>query len=130
MVIKPSAKINSLLVTIALVKRYYCQVANDTETLTGFDKAKDLFMPVRLDGKKGLAAFEQLLDTITQGIHGHFSLEEGSLMHIFGEHGDKKLSTVLHSLLLEHEDLKDRLAYTKQDVGNLLNDKLPCQKEP
>ena len=64
MVIKPSAKINSLLVTIALVKKYYCQVANDAEALMGFDKAKGLFMPGRLNGKKGLAAFEQLLDTI------------------------------------------------------------------
>ncbi|MFC1954208.1 hemerythrin domain-containing protein [Chloroflexota bacterium] len=103
------------------------QVANDAEALTGFDKAKDSFMPGRLEGKKGLESFDQLLDTITEGIHGHFSREEGALMHVFEEHGDRKLSADLNSLLLEHKELRDRLASTKQDTDKLLNGQLPGQ---
>ncbi len=103
------------------------QVANDAEALAGFNKTKDLFMPGRLDSHKGLTELEQLMNTISQGIHDHFGREEGALVNVFSEHGDKKLSTGLHSLLLEHEDLRDRLTYTKQDVDQLMDGKLTTE---
>ncbi|MBI2329384.1 MAG: hemerythrin domain-containing protein [Chloroflexi bacterium] len=107
--------------------RNFEQIANDAEALTGFDKAKELFVPGRLESKKGLVAFAEVLGTITEGMHSHFGREEGALMKVFREHGDKKLSSALHSLLLEHEDLKHRLASTKQDVATLQDGKLPNQ---
>lgn len=100
------------------------QIVNDAEAITAFDKAKELFMPGRFDEKQGLEAFAQLLGTITEGMHAHFSREEGPLTNVLEKHEDKQLSTALHSLFLEHENLKHRLAYTKQDVTTLQSDEL------
>ena len=113
--------------TISQRLRDFEQVANDAEAIAAFDKTKELFMPGRFDDKQGLEAFDQLLDTITEGIHGHFGREEGALMNVFEKHGDKKLATALRSLILEHENLKHRLAYTKRDMTTLQVDKLPVQ---
>lgn len=76
------------------------QIANDAEAMTAFDKAKEVFMPGRFNQEQGLEAFAQLLDTITEGMHGHFSREEGPLVSVLEKHGGKKLSATLHSLLL------------------------------
>ncbi len=113
--------------TISQNLQKFEQVVNDAEAITAFDKAKELFMPGRLDDKQGLQAFAQLLDTITEGMHGHFNREEGALMNVFEQHGDKKLATDLHSLLLEHENLRYRLAHTKQDVTTLQTGNLSRQ---
>ena len=95
------------------------QIANDAEAIKGFDKTKELFMPGKLEEKQGLEAFRKLLDTIIQGIHDHFSREEGTLVTAFEKQADRKLASALHSLLLGHEDLKSHLKRSKQDVAKL-----------
>ncbi len=103
------------------------QIANDAEAIKGFDKTKELFMPGKLDEKQGLEAFQKLLDTIIQGIQDHFSREEGALVTAFEKHADRKLASALHSLLLEHEDLKSHLERSKQDVAKLTDGGLSRQ---
>jgi len=103
------------------------QIANDAEALAGFDKAKDTFMPGRLDGKQGLEEFVQLLNTISEGVDAHFIREESNLVYVFQEQGNKEMSEEFHSLILEHEDLRDRLAKTKEEIDKLLNGQLPSQ---
>jgi len=113
--------------TISQELQDFEQIANDAKAITAFDKSKEVFMPGRFNDKQGLEAFAQLLDTITEGMHGHFGREEGPLMGVLKEHGEEELRTAMHSLLLEHENLKKRLAYTKNEVTILQVGKLPTQ---
>jgi hypothetical protein len=96
------------------------RVANDAEAMIGFEKARDAFMPGRFEQKLGLQKMKALRDTIEKGLEAHFSYEERELLTVFEKHGDKELVTALHSLLLEHEDLRDRLARSKKHVAELV----------
>jgi len=100
------------------------QEANDAMALKGLEKAKDTFMPGRLEQKEGLQDLEKLLETIDKGLRGHFSFEETYLLGAFEKHSDKKLISVLHSLLLEHEDIRNRLAHSKEHIAELIKGEL------
>ncbi|MFC1903978.1 hypothetical protein ACFLXJ_01375 [Chloroflexota bacterium] len=100
------------------------QVANDAEAMAGFEKAKDAFMPGRLEQKQGLKDMQELLDKVEKGLEAHFSYEEKGLLGVFEKHGDKELVTALRSLLLEHEDLRNRLAHSKRHVAELIGGEL------
>ena len=95
------------------------QVANDAEAILGLEKAKNVFMPGRFEQKQGLQKLREILETIDKGIQAHFSREETGLLAAFEKHGDKELVSALRSLLLEHADLRDRLAHTKRHVAEL-----------
>ena len=95
------------------------QVANDAEAIIGLEKAKDAFMPGRFEQKQGLQKLQAILETIDQGIQAHFDLEETGLQAAFEKHGDKELVSALRSVLLEHEDLRNRLAHSKRHVAEL-----------
>lgn len=95
------------------------QIANDAEAAILLDKAKEEFVPGRFESKQGLEELEKLLEETEQGIQGHFKREEGALLNAFEKHGDRKLASALHSLLIEHKNLSDRLAYSKRDVAKL-----------
>ena len=95
------------------------QVANDAEAIVDLEKAKDAFMPGRVENKQGLKNLEELLEVIDQGIQAHFNREEAGLLTAFEEYGDKELSSSLSSLLLEHEDLRNRLSHSKKHVAEL-----------
>ena len=100
------------------------QIDNDAEALAGFDKAKEAFMPGRLAQQPGLQELQSLLDTIEQGLHRHFHLEETSLPGVVGKYGDEEIKSDLRSLLLEHKDLRNRLAHSKKHVAELVEGKL------
>ena len=100
------------------------QVANDSEAVAGFEKAKEAFMPGRLEQKRGLQKMQELLDTIESGLEAHFSYEERELLTVFEKHEDKELVTTLRFLLLEHEDLRNRLAHSKKHVAGLTGGEL------
>ena len=103
------------------------QVANDIEAIVGFEKAKDAFLPGRLEEKQGLQKFQELLQTIDQGIRAHFNREETTLLTAFEKQGDKKLASALYSLLLEHDNLRNRLVHANKDVIELTKGELSRQ---
>jgi hypothetical protein len=96
------------------------QIANDAEALTSFDNAKEVFMPGRLAPQSGLQELQASLDKIEPGLLRHFHLEETRLPDIVGKYGDEENKSDLRSLLLEHEDLRNRLAHSKKHVLELI----------
>ena len=96
------------------------KVANDTEAMTGFDEAKEAFMPGRLDQKQGLRELGETLKTIEEGLNRHFHFEEISLPAVIARHGDEELKSSLKSILLEHADLRNRLNHSKNHAAELV----------
>jgi len=97
------------------------QVANDAGALTELEEAKENFMPGRFDQKQSLQKLQESLETIDKGLRKHFNREETGLLAAFEKHGDRKIVTALNSLLLEHEDLRNRLAHSKDHVAELVS---------
>jgi len=95
------------------------QVANDVEAIAGLEETKETFMPGRFAQHQNLGKLREDLETIRQGIQEHFEREETALLAVFEEYGDKELSSKLHSLLLEHDDLKSRFAQSGKQVDEL-----------
>jgi hypothetical protein len=96
------------------------KVANDAEAMMGFDVAKEAFMPGRLNQKQGLTQLEDTLNAIEDGLHGHFHFEELNLPPVVDLHGDEELKSSLRSILLEHIDLRGRLAHSKKHAAELI----------
>ncbi|MFC1915720.1 hypothetical protein ACFLW4_03400 [Chloroflexota bacterium] len=96
------------------------QVANDAQAIESLEKAKDAFMPGRLEQKQGLQELQERLATIEKGIKAHFDLEEDKLQTALEKHGDNETVSALHSVFLEHEDLRNRLAHSKRHVADLI----------
>jgi iron-sulfur cluster repair protein YtfE (RIC family) len=97
------------------------QAASDAEAIVGLEKAKETFMPGRLEQEQGLKKLQASLEAIDQGLRAHFNREETGLMNVFEKHGNKELASALRSLLLEHEDLRNRLAHAKKHVAELVS---------
>jgi iron-sulfur cluster repair protein YtfE (RIC family) len=97
------------------------QAASDAEAIVGLEKAKETFMPGRLEQEQGLKKLQASLEAIDQGLRAHFNREETGLMNVFEKHGNKELASALRSLLLEHEDLRNRLAHAKKHVAELMS---------
>ena len=95
------------------------QVGNDVEALAGLDEIKGDFMPGRLDQSQSLKRLQDLLDKISHGLEEHFAREETGLLAAFEKHGDKGLASAMRSLLLEHEDLRNRLAHSRKHAAEL-----------
>jgi iron-sulfur cluster repair protein YtfE (RIC family) len=95
-------------------------VANDDGALAKLEEAKEAFVPGRLNQGQGLHELEKSLETVDRGLREHFNREETGLLAAFEKHGDRKLVTTLNSLLLEHEDLRNRLEHTKEHITELV----------
>jgi iron-sulfur cluster repair protein YtfE (RIC family) len=100
------------------------QVANDASVLVALEEAKDNFVPGRFDQKQSLQKLQESLEKIDKGLQEHFNREETGLLAAFEKHGDRRLVTTLNSLLLEHTDLRNRLAHSKDHVAELVSGKL------
>jgi iron-sulfur cluster repair protein YtfE (RIC family) len=100
------------------------QVVNDAEALGGVEKAKEAFMPGRPGQQAGLAKLEEMVKLIDTGLRAHFDREETAVLAAFEEEGSREMATAFHSLLSEHEDLKNRLTQTKNKISQLINGKL------
>ena len=100
------------------------QVANDASALQGLETGSEAFMPGRLDQKQGLQKLEELLEVIEQGLQAHFNREEASLPSAVETYGDEELKAGLNSLLLEHKDLRSRIAHSKKHVSELTSGNL------
>jgi len=97
------------------------QVANDASALAELAEARETFVPGRFDQKQSLQKLQESLEAIDQGLQAHFNREETGLLAAFEKHGDRKLVTTLNSLLLEHEDLRNRLAHTREHIAELVS---------
>ena len=100
------------------------QVANDAEALVGLEKAKDAFIPGRLEHKQSLQKFEDLLGKVFEGLQAHFNREETRLLTAFEKQGGQELVTAFRALLLEHEDLRQRFNQSREDVAKLMHGKM------
>lgn len=100
------------------------QVANDATALLEIEKAKENFMPGRFDQIEGLKKLEERREIIDKGLQAHFEREENALLATFEKHGGTMLVSALHSLLLEHDDIRKRLAHSKNHVAELMSGKL------
>ena len=101
--------------------RTFETVANDAQALVEMDAAKGAFMPGRLGQKDGLQKLQELRDKIESGLEAHFNREETAVLTAFQKYGDRELVSALHSLLLEHEDLRQRLAHAWNHVAQLIS---------
>ncbi len=97
------------------------KAANDAEAMAGFEEAKEAFMPGRLDQKQGLRQLEDTLNAIEDGLQRHFHFEETSLPAVVGRRGDEEMKSSLRSILLEHVDLRGRLAHSKEHAAELVS---------
>jgi hypothetical protein len=97
------------------------QLANDASILIDLEEARGKFVPGRFDQEQNLQKLRGSLEAIDKGLGEHFNREESGLLAAFERHGDSKLVTTLKSLLLEHEDLRNRLAHAKEHVADLVS---------
>ena len=104
------------------------EILNDFDAISGMEKAKEAFMPGRLDQKESLKKLQESLETIDQGLQAHFNREETALLAAFEKHGDRKLVSALNALILQHEDLRNRFAHSKKHVAELLGGGLARHK--
>jgi iron-sulfur cluster repair protein YtfE (RIC family) len=95
------------------------QVVSDAEAIYGFKEAQEIFTSDRLDQKEWGNRLVELVNSIDQGLQAHFDREETALMAAFEGEGDRELASNFRSLMLEHSDLRNRLAHAKRHVSEL-----------
>jgi len=95
------------------------QAANDVEAIAGLDKTRDAFVPGRFDQHRGLKDLQEMLINIDRGLAEHFNREETALLAAFEKYGDRELAEQLRSLLLEHEDLRNRFTRSQEHANEL-----------
>jgi len=96
------------------------QVVSDLEAGLKLGRAKEDFLPGRLDDQRRyLQNLQESLETISQGLQIHFEREEKGLLAAFERHGGQMLASALRILLLEHQELKNRIAKSRKDVAEL-----------
>ena len=98
------------------------QVANDVVAILELDKAKEDFVPGRFgDQRQGLQNLQESLEAIEKGLQRHFDREETGLLTVFEQHRGGMLASGLRVLLLEHQEIKDRIAESKKEVAELVS---------
>ena len=100
------------------------QVLSDLEAGLKLGRAKEDFMPGRDDRRRHIRKLQQSLETIDKGLHAHFDREEKGLLTAFERRGDSMLVSALRVLLLEHQELKNRIAKSKKDASELAIEEL------
>ena len=96
------------------------QVANDVSAITQLDKTKEDFLPGRFNNQKqGLQSLKDSLETIDDGLQKHFDREEKQLSAVLKQHKSETLASGLRLLLLEHKEIKERIAESRKEVAEL-----------
>ncbi|MEE8418610.1 MAG: hypothetical protein V3S02_00695 [Dehalococcoidales bacterium] len=94
-------------------------VVNDAGAILNFEKAKDIFIPGRPGAKDDLESLDKLLDTIDKGLRAHFEREERGLQTAFDKLGTVEMAKGFHTLVQEHDALRDRLSEHEKIKNNL-----------
>ena len=93
---------------------------NDVSAMSELERGREDFVPGRLDDqKRALQIWQESIEKLDQGLQAHFDREEKGLLNAFEKYGDKMLASALHVLLLEHEELRNRLAKSKAEIAEL-----------
>jgi len=101
------------------------QVCTDLDAISELGGTSEHVVPRRLsDQAPGLKKLEASLEAVEKGLTTHFDLEEKSLLKAFEIHGDMTIATALHTLLLEHSDIRNRLAHAKKSLKELMTERL------
>ena len=95
------------------------EAASDAALLGELSGARETFVPGRLDQQKGLDRLEEMLRTITPWLYKHFEREETILLGMVRDLDDGRLLSSLNSLLLEHADLRNRMAQIDEHIKEL-----------
>jgi predicted nucleic acid-binding Zn-ribbon protein len=101
-------------------------VVNDAGAILNFEKAKETYMPGRNTSKQDLETMDKLLDSIDEGLRGHFNREEQGLHKAFDTVGTKEMSEAFSTLVKEHDTLRERLS----EHGNIRNSLFEALKSP
>ena len=101
--------------------------ANDASAITGLETAKGSFMPGRFDEKESLQKMQAQMEIVENVIYAHFNNEETRLVDAFKNYGDKNLVFALQNLLLDHEEIRNRFATSRNQVSELINGDLSRQ---
>jgi iron-sulfur cluster repair protein YtfE (RIC family) len=84
------------------------------------DKTKDYFVPKSLDDEgRGLARWQQILESIDIGLKAHFRKEETALSEAFQRKGTPELASALRQLLSEHDDINKHVAKLLNDAHDI-----------
>ena len=93
---------------------------HDLDATLELEKAAGDFEPASLDpARQSLQSLRDSLDRIDRDLDAHFKREENALLRVLEDHGGRTLASALHSLLVEHQELRDRIAKSKQDASEL-----------
>jgi hypothetical protein len=96
------------------------QVVNDVGAIAQLDKTKEDFVPGKFnDPKQGLQNLQDSLESIDHGLQEHFNREEKQLSAVLKQHKSETLTSGLHLLLIEHKEIKGRIAESKKEVAEL-----------
>ena len=97
---------------------------HDLDAALELEKAAGGFEPASLDpARRSLSSLQDSLDRIDSDLDAHFKREENALLRVLEDHGGRSLASALRSLLVEHQELRDRIAKSKQDVAELALEK-------
>jgi len=95
-------------------------IADDLGAILEMDRATGEFEPATLDRKRrGLQGLQQSLEKVDKELQAHFAREERALLTAFEDYGGKTFASALRALLVEHQELKNRIAKSKQDAAEL-----------
>lgn len=95
-------------------------IANDLGAILELGRAIGDFEPATLDRERhGLESLQRSLEKVDKGLQAHFDREEGALLTAFEDCGGRTFASALRALLVEHQELKNRIAKSKQDAAEL-----------
>jgi len=93
---------------------------HDLDAALELEKAADDFVPASFDpARRSLQSLRDTLDSIDRALDAHFRREETALLRAIMDQGSATLASSLRELLHEHQQLRDRIAKSKQDASEL-----------
>jgi len=95
-------------------------IADDLGAVSELGRAAGGFEPATLDRKKhSVQGLQQSLEKVDKELKAHFEREEGALLAVFEDYGGRTFASALRALLGEHQELKERIAKSKQEAAEL-----------
>jgi len=95
-------------------------IANDLTATLELDRPVESFVPGRPgDQKRSLNDLQQSLERVDKVLQGHFDREEKALLAAFEKRPHRMLASAFSVLLDEHQELRDRIARSRENAAEL-----------